>query len=111
MSYPTSEVQPATLSENKLTINLFLKNSYGQAKEQIENGVLFIKNEFSFFYHETGEYLTKMSLPVNNFLKDLAQIESELLQEVSKDSSQFLLMNGEMVPVEKVLTMQMEENH
>ena len=52
-----------------------------------------------------------MALPVNNFLKDIAQIEAELLQEISKESPHYLLMNGEMVPVEKVLTMPMEENH
>jgi hypothetical protein len=119
MSNPlTSSVQPEILQENKMTINSFLKQSYEQAKKQVEggvsfiqDGVSFIKEEFSVFYHETGQCLNKMALPVNNFLKDLTQIETELLQEVSKESSHYLLMNGEMVPVEKVLTMPMEENH
>ena len=119
MSYPlTSSVQPEVLQENKMTINSFLKQSYEQAKKQVEgsvsfiqDGVSFIKEEFSVFYHETGQCLNKMALPVNNFLKDLTQIETELLQEVSKESSHYMLMNGEMVPVEKVLSMPMEENH
>ncbi len=119
MSNPlTSVVQPAVLEENKMTINSFLKQSYDQAKKQAANGVMFIqdgvsfiKEEFSVFYHETGQCLNKISLPVNNFLKDLTQIETELLQEVSKESSHYLLMNGEMVPVEKVLNGPMEENY
>ncbi len=106
-----SVVHPEVLEENKMTINSFLKQSYEQAKKQVEDGMFFIKEEFSVFYHETGQCLNRMALPINNFLKDLTQIETELLQEVSKESSHHLLMNGEMVPVEKVLTMPMEENH
>jgi hypothetical protein len=121
----TSLVQPEILENNKTTINSFLKQSYEQAKKQIETGVSFIqdsvsyiqegvsflKDEFSSFYHESGQCLSRMSLPVNNFLKDHTQIETELLQEISKESAHLMLMNGEMVPVEKVLGMPMEENH
>ncbi|MDZ4796004.1 MAG: hypothetical protein SGI83_17115 [Bacteroidota bacterium] len=118
MSKPTSVVQPDILQDNKMTINSYLKQSYDHAKKHlgegvnlIQDGVSFIKEEFSVFYHETGRCLHWMSLPVNNFLKDGVQIETELLQEVSKDSPHYLLMNGEMVPVEQVLSMPMEENH
>ena len=114
----TSVVQPEVLEENKMTINSFLKQSYEQAKKQVEDGVSFIqdgvsfiKEEFSVFYHETGLCLNKMALPVNNFLKDFTQIETELLQEDSKESPYYLLMNGEMIPVEKVLSEPMEENY
>ena len=118
MTTPISVVQPDVLQENKMTINSFLKQSYDEAKKQLENGtnliqdsVSFFKQEFAVFYHETGLCLNRMALPVNNFIKDFTQIETELLQEVSKESPHYLLMNGEMVPVEKVLTMPMEENH
>jgi len=118
MTNQTSVVQPEVLQENKMTINSFLMQSYDEAKKQLENGVSFIKDgvsffkeELSVFYHETGLCLNKMALPVNNFIKDLTQIETELLQEVSKESPHYLLMNGEMIPVETVLSMPMEENH
>ena len=101
-----------------MTIHSFLKQSYDKAKKQAEDGasfiqdkVSFMKEELSAFYHETGQCLNKISLPINNFLKDLTQIETELLQEVSKESPHLLLMNGEMVPVEKVLNGPMEENY
>jgi hypothetical protein len=113
-----SVVEPEVLDENKTTINSFLKQSYGHAKKGLEggvnliqDGVSFIKEEFSSFYNTTGQYLNKMVLPVNNFLKDLTQIELELQQEVSKDSSQLISLNGVMVPVEQVLNRPMEENY
>lgn len=117
MTNAISAVQPVILIENKLSINSFLKNSYDEVRKQVEGSVAviqdevsFIKEEFSFFYHETGMCLKKMALPVNNFLKDLTQIDNELLLEVSKESPYYMFMNGEMIPVEKVLTMPMEEN-
>lgn len=119
MTNPISIV-PEVLNENenKLTVNSFLQHSYDQAKKQlgegvnlIQEGVSFIKEEFSAFYHETGHYLNKMVLPVNNFLKDLTQIDTELQYEVSKDSPQLICLNGNMVPVDQVLSQPMEENY
>jgi hypothetical protein len=111
-------MQPEVLSENKVTINSFLKQSYNQARKQLEGGVTFIqdgvtyiKDEFSDICDKTGHYLNKMVLPVNNFLKDLTQIESELKQEVCKDSAQFITLDGKLVPVDQVLSQPMEENY
>ena len=113
-----SFVKPDILTNNKITINTFLKQSYEGAMQQtalgvtlIQDGASFIKEEFSVFYHETGILLCNMALPVNNFLKDLAQIENELLQEISKDSPHYVIMNKEMIPVEIVLSKMMEENY
>jgi hypothetical protein len=114
----TSVVEPQVLNENKMTINSFLKQSYDHAKKGIEggvnliqDGVSFIKEEFHSFYNTTGQYLNKMVLPVNNFLKDLSQIENEFQQEVSKEATQLMSLNGVMVPVEQVLARPMEENY
>ncbi len=114
----TSVVLPEVLEENKITIDSIIKQSYEQVKKQTEDCVFFIQDrvliineQFSAFYHETGQCLNKIILPVNNFLKDISQIETELLKEISAVSPHYLLMNGEMIPVEKVLTMPMEENH
>ncbi|HEV7782884.1 MAG TPA: hypothetical protein VGO58_16525 [Chitinophagaceae bacterium] len=113
-----SVVEPEVLNENKMTINSFLKQSYDHAKKGLEDGVnliqdgvSFIKDEFSSFYHSPAQYLNKMVLPVNNFLKDLTQIETELQQEISKESPQLISLNGVMVPVEHALSIPMEENY
>lgn len=113
-----SNVQPEVLKENKMIINSFLVQTYSQAKLKLKDGVifigekmLFVKEEFSFFYDNTEECLTNLALPVNNFLKDLTQIEAELMQEVSKESTEIIFMNGKMVPVHQVLSEPMEENY
>ncbi len=113
-----SETKPAILQDNKVTMNSFLKDSYSHAKKQLEgsvtflqDGVFFIKEEISNIYDKTGQYLNKMVLPVNNFLKDLTQIDSELQQEVSKESAHLMYLDGHMVPVEQALARPMEENY
>jgi hypothetical protein len=118
MTNTISVVQAEVLRENMQTIHSFLKQSYDEAKKQLENGVEFIqdgasflKDEFVAFYEESGHCLNRMLLPVNNFIKDLQQIDLDLKKEMSIQSPYSLLMDGEMVPVEKVLTMPMEENY
>ena len=113
-----SVVQPETLNENKHTIHSFLQQSYDQAKKQLEggvsliqDGVSFIKDEFNALYDKTGHYLNRMVLPVNNFLKDLTQIDTELQQESGQGTPHLIPMNGVMLPVEQVLNCPMEENY
>lgn len=118
MATTNSLVRPDVLQKNMQTIHSFLKQSYDEAKKQLGNGVAFVqgnasffKEEFSAFYNETSQRLNRMLLPVNNFIKDLTQIEIELLKEVSIESPHLLLMNGEMVNIEEALSKKMEENH
>ena len=100
-----------------MIINSFLSQTYSQAKMKLKDGVIFIedrvlyiKEEFT-FYNNTEQCLTNMALPVNNFLKDLTQIEAELMQEVSKESTEIIFLNGKMVSVDQVLSEPMEENY
>ena len=92
---PVSVVKPDVLTENMLSINSFIKQSYTQARKQVQEGMSFIKDEFSGLYDITATYLNKMALPVNNFLKDFAQIEAEFKRELNlepdnKSSSGFV---------------------
>ena len=112
----TSVVQPEVLEENKMTINSFLKQSYDQAKKQLEDGVSFlqdgisfIKDEFSSLYNQTGDCLNKMVSPVNNFLKDPTQIDAEFKQEEFKIAEQSTSSN--IIPLEIALLSPMEENY
>jgi len=113
-----SHVQPEVLKENKVTIHSFLKDSYNQVKKQIddgvaaiEDGVSFLKNEFHAAYDRTGDFINRMTLPVNNFIKDIGQIETELKHEVSSSPEQLICLHGTMVPVDQVLASPMEENY
>lgn len=118
MEYTISFVEPEVLQKNMQTIHSFLKETYNEAKKQlgkgislIQEGASFFKDEFSAIYHETGQSINRMLLPVNNFVKDIRQIETELLQEASIESPDYLLMNGQMMLAEEVLDMPMEENN
>lgn len=95
-----TSVNPELVNENRVTINDFLKQSYSQAKSYIKDGA-----------GRTRDYLNRMSLPVNNFLKDLSQIETELIEENSKSPTQCMILDGQLIPVEQVLLRQMEENY
>ena len=76
-----SVVNPDVLKENMVSIRSFLKDSYSNAKKNLQDGMNFFKDEFSAFYNKTGTYINQMMLPVNNFVKDISEIETELLQE------------------------------
>lgn len=99
------------LGENLVTLHSFMRDSFNEAKKQFGDGVSFIKEEFSFMYERTNTCLNRMALPVNNFLKDLTQIESEFQQELYKESGQFICMHGKMVHVDEALCQPMEENY
>jgi hypothetical protein len=113
-----SVVKPDVLDENKMTIHSFLRQSYNHAKKQLEGGVSFIqggvsffKEEFSAIYDKTGQYIDRMMLPVNNFLKDMKQIDSELIQEISKDSTELVFLDGRLLTIDQALSLPMEENY
>ena len=113
-----SVVKPDVLDENKMTIHSFLRQSCNQAKKQweegisfIQDGVIFFKEEFSAIYDKTGQYIDRMLLPVNNFLKDIKQIDSELKQEICKESPGLMYLNGKIVTVDHALSQSPEENY
>ncbi len=108
---PTNTIDQEVANENTMTFHSFMMGSYNQAKKQLGDGVSFIKEEFSFMYDKTSICLTMMALPVNNFLKDLTQIEAEFQQEQHKETGQYICLHGKMMPVEEVLLQPMEENY
>jgi hypothetical protein len=109
MTNPLSVVNPDVLKENKSSIRSFLKDSYSNARKNIQDGVSFFKDEFSAFYNKTGTYLNQMMLPVNNYLKDNMEIETELHQAKSNDPA--ASSYGHLVPIEEALRSPMEENY
>src|SRR5687768_499129 len=115
MPNSVSVVKPEVLTENKSSINSYIKQSYTSAKKQIQesvsviqDGMNVIKDEFRGMYDKAGTYITKMALPINNFLKDLGQIEDEFLKEIGKQTTATPSMSGCIVPVEQALLSPME---
>jgi hypothetical protein len=63
--------------ENRSSINQFLRESYSSAKKQIRDGIDAFRDEL-LGLAETAE--SWFSLPVNNHLKDLSQIDRDFQQ-------------------------------
>jgi hypothetical protein len=81
-------IQPQQVAETMQSFNERVHQSYIHAKKQFQEGVTVIRDEFNSMYDKAGSYFTRMVLPVNNFLKDLSQIEKELQLELSKERLQ-----------------------
>jgi hypothetical protein len=85
--------KPDALPENLSGLNNLFQQSYSHAKKHLQDGasmihdgINVIKDEFLDIYDKAGSYITnKVVLPVNNFLKDLTQIETELQLELTKE--------------------------
>ena len=74
-----------TPTENLSALNQVFQQIQGSASK-IHDGINVIKDEFLDMYDKAGSYLAnKVVLPVNNFLKDLTQIETELQLELTKE--------------------------
>lgn len=106
-----SVVNPDTRKGNMQKIHDLLRGSYQHAKEHLQDRVSFLKGEFSDLQSRAGNCANRMLLPVNNFLKDITQIEQELQTEWNKEPEQYLLLQGRRVLVEEVLTGNLEENY
>lgn len=109
MTNQLSVVKPDVLKENMNSIRSFLRGSYSSAKRNIHDGVSFFKDEFSALYNKTGTYINQMMLPVNNFLKDITEIDTELQEQRPGDPA--ASGQGHLVPIETALRSPMEENY
>jgi len=69
----------------------------------------FLKDEFSGLYDKAGTSISRMLLPANNFLKDPAEIESELQKEINNRIAKPSAVN--IIPIEIALLSPREENY
>jgi hypothetical protein len=89
----------------------FVKDTLLDAKREIGERVSYFKDGLTNKLHKTGVYINGLVLPVNNFIKDVRQIEEEFEAERINNSEYCICLAGEMVPASEVLKMDMEENY
>jgi len=75
----------STVTENMLSIQDFLKNSYNEKKEWLAESIA--------------------------FFKDFAQMEEEFRQELMNRNEYCICLEGEMVSEKEILSRPMEENY
>jgi hypothetical protein len=101
------------LNDNLHSLNSVIRQSY----KHIQEGISVIKDEFVGIYGNISDrastYFGIIALPVNNFLKDLSQIEDEFRNELSKEAFAFNAapLNKNIIPLERALDSCMEENY
>lgn len=91
--------QNESLTDNRLTDNL-------------QSGISFLKEGISDAIDKTGECISQRIVnPVNNFLKDLTQMDREF-KKVQETETEFrLCINGQYMAASDILQMPMEENY
>ncbi|MEO5947977.1 MAG: hypothetical protein ABIP79_14255 [Chitinophagaceae bacterium] len=94
--------------EDPQTLHSFLSVQSSNAQQFFKDGTSFVKEELTSLYLIAEIHLQKMMLPVNNFLKDMRQVDCELEYECKKQSG--LICEGNIVPLEQALLSPMEEN-
>jgi hypothetical protein len=95
--------------DNPTSLHSFLSASCSNARQVLKDGTSFIKDEFTSLYTMAETQLQKMVLPVNNFLKDMIQLDREIEYESKKQAG--LIGEGNFVPLEQALLSPMEENY
>ena len=104
------KVIPAFVEENFSAVNSVFKQSYDHAKKHIQEGVNVIQESILGIYDKASSYVHKMALPVNNFIKDLTQIEAEFQAEI-RGKSVGMTTASCIIPLEEALKGRMEENY
>lgn len=97
-----------TKNENPLTLRSFLSASCADTQQFLKEGTSFIKDELNSLYTMAENHLQKMALPINNFLKDMIQLDQEIEYESKKQCGH--VCEGNFVPLEQALLSPMEEN-
>ena len=106
---PVNEV--STLRENLYSVQGYVVNSIKDKRQAFAEGFAHFKEGLSQAFHDKKNYVHLLTLPINNFLKDITQIEKEFEEELKKNTDYYVPLNGKMVPANEVLCMPMEENY
>jgi len=110
MEKSTSTYMPglSRLGKNISDVHHYFLETYKEKRKEIVDGLSFFKDDLS---ERTGRYIDHVTLPINNFLKDVAQIEKEFKEEISKGEEYCICIDGKMIPASEVLSLSMEENY
>ncbi len=102
----------SVLEKNIEAVHHYFKNTLSETRKEISDGFTLFKDGISDKLNKTGAYIKNdLVLPVNNYLKDISEIEKEFEAERNNNAEYCICMEGKMVPAEEVLKMPMEENY
>jgi hypothetical protein len=99
------------VSEGINSLHDFLKHTYHDQKVKLSECVDIFKDGLTEAYNVTSSCVSSVMLPINNFIKDLTEMEEEFRQEHLKSESQYICLEGQMIPRSEVISLPMEENY
>ncbi len=107
---PMSVVRPDVLKDNMESIHNFLRDSYTQAKRHLQGGISVFREELREIRDTAEACFDFFALPVNNFLKDITQIDTEFQQGLDRDPAN---SSRPVTPIRQALSAAgtMEENY
>lgn len=95
-----------------LTLNATESLTDNRLAGNIQSGISFLKEGISDALDKTSECISnRLVTPVNNFLKDITQMEQEFKRVQESEHEFRLCLNGTYVPAAEILQMPMEENY
>jgi hypothetical protein len=92
-------------------IQQYLKGNYQKRVKEMNAGMAFFKDEINGAIDKTGACINLLTLPINNFLKDFAQMDLEFEHERTINASYCICLDGTMLTEADVLSMPMEQNY
>jgi hypothetical protein len=108
----TIDMEKAEISfdkKEKQTLQSFLSASHSETRNYLSKQTSFFKEEVNALYNSASQQLQMILLPVNNFLKDITDIDKEIEYESKKQAG--VVCEGNFVPLEQALLSPMEENY
>jgi hypothetical protein len=107
-----SHSNSSAFEKNIDAVQYYIKNTFSETRKEISEGLNSFKEGLTDKLNKTGSYIKNdLVLPVNNFIKDIAQIEREFEAERKNNAEYCICIDGKMIPAEEVLKMPMEENY
>ncbi len=98
------------IKDNFISLHNFLKNIYSEKKECLTGGISLLKGLFE-ATDKIACYANIFITPVNNFLKDLSQMEEDFRNQHLNAGGYFIYMEGKLLNEKEVLSLPMEENY
>ena len=92
-------------------MSLLLSDGLAEQFPTLNTVINHSKNGLRQLSEQAGNYFEQMARPVNNFLKDLAEIEREFRREIDSDVRVYATGVGRIIPIEEAIKGCGEENY
>ena len=111
--YPAIAVwhESSSIWSKTTSMSLLLSDGLAEQFPTLNTVINHSRNGLRQLSEQAGNYFEQMARPVNNFLKDLAEIEREFRSEIDSDVRVYATGVGRIIPIEEAIKGCGEENY